>query len=52
VTGLAWSPDGTRLAFVADDTNGYGEVWTIGADGSGLQQVTRNLGVVGTLSWR
>lgn len=52
VTGLAWSPDGTRFAFVAPDANGWGEVWTIGADGTGLRQVTRNLGVVGNLSWR
>jgi dipeptidyl aminopeptidase/acylaminoacyl peptidase len=52
VSGLAWSPDGSRFAFVAPDANGYGEVWTIGADGTGARQVTRNLGVVGTLSWR
>lgn len=57
VGGLAWSPDGTRLAFAADDANGVGEVWTIGADGHGLRQVTRNLGVLdvvpsqSTLSW-
>lgn len=51
VTGLAWSPDGSRFAFVAPDANGWGEVWTIGADGTGLRQVTRNLGVVGNLSW-
>lgn len=57
VAGLAWSPDGTRLAFAADDANGIGEIWTIGIDGSGLRQVTRNLGAVdavstqGTLSW-
>lgn len=51
-TGLAWSPDGTRFAFVAEDENGNGEVYTIGVDGKGLQQVTRNLGVVGNLSWR
>lgn len=52
VTGLAWSPDGTRFAYVADDANGYGEVWTVRVDGTGAKQVTRNLGVVGTLSWR
>jgi dipeptidyl aminopeptidase/acylaminoacyl peptidase len=52
VTGLAWSPDGTRFAYVAPDANGWGEVWTIGADGTGVRQVTRNLGVVGNLSWR
>ena len=51
-TGLAWSPDGTRFAFVAADANGNGEVYTIGVDGTGLQQVTHNLGVVGNLSWR
>ena len=52
VTGLAWSPDGSRFAYVAPDANGWGEVWTIGADGTGARQVTRNLGVVGNLSWR
>jgi Tol biopolymer transport system component len=51
-TGLAWSQDGTRFAFVAADANGNGEVYTIGVDGKGLQQVTRNLGAVGNLSWR
>jgi Tol biopolymer transport system component len=51
-TGLAWSPDGTRFAFVAADANGNGEVYTIGVDGKALQQVTHNLGVVGNLSWR
>lgn len=52
VSGLAWSPDGTRFAFVAADANGNGEVYTIGVDGKGLQQVTHNLGAVGNLSWR
>jgi Tol biopolymer transport system component len=51
-TGLAWSPDGTRFAFVAADANGNGEVYTIGVDGKGLKQVTHNLGAVGNLSWR
>jgi Tol biopolymer transport system component len=52
VSGLAWSPDGTRFAFVAQDANGWGEVFTIRTDGSDVQQLTRNLGVAGTLSWR
>ncbi|MES1248403.1 MAG: hypothetical protein ABUS54_12110, partial [Actinomycetota bacterium] len=51
-TGLAWSPDGTRFAFVANDVNGIGEVYTVGTDGSGLTQVTRNVDAVGNLSWR
>jgi Tol biopolymer transport system component len=50
--GLAWSPDGTRLAFDAADGEGVGDLWTIGADGKGLARVTRDLGVGGSLSWR
>ncbi|HVU78656.1 MAG TPA: hypothetical protein VHC67_13835 [Gaiellaceae bacterium] len=50
--GLAWSPDGTRLAFVAADRTGVSDVWTIGTDGTGLARVTHALGAVGTLSWR
>ena len=50
--GLAWSPDGTRLAFDAVDRAGIADLWTIGADGTGLTRVTHDLGVVGTLSWR
>jgi len=50
--GLAWSPDGKELAFVAADRDGVGDVWTIGADGTGLSRVTHDLGAGGTLSWR
>jgi Tol biopolymer transport system component len=50
--GLAWSPDGARFAFVAVDRAGVSDVWTIGADGTGLKRVTDGLGAVGTLSWR
>jgi Tol biopolymer transport system component len=50
--GLGWSPDGTRLAFDAVDASGIADLWTIGADGTGLTRVTHDLGVVGTLSWR
>ena len=41
---LAWSPDGTRLAFVAIPTAGNGstEIYTIAADGSNLVQITQN----------
>jgi Tol biopolymer transport system component len=58
VAGLAWSPDGTRFAFAATDVNGTGEIYTIATDGSGLRQLTKNIGaptIVGyesTLSWR
>lgn len=50
--GLAWSPDGSRLAFTAADADGVSDVWTIGADGTGLARVTRDLGANGALSWR
>lgn len=58
VSGLAWSPDGSRFAFAATDANGVGEIYTIGTDGTGLSQVTSNIGAAGntgapsTLSWR
>jgi len=58
VAGLAWSPDGSRFAFAATDANGLGEIYTIGVDGTGLEQLTRNVdalydvGYQGTLSWR
>jgi len=57
VAGLAWSPDGTRFAFAADDADGVGEIWTICVDGRGIRQLTRNVGALdavaqqGTLSW-
>ena len=50
--GLAWSPDGTKLAFVAADRDGVGDVWTVNADGTGLVPITHDLGAGGTLSWR
>lgn len=55
VVDLAWSPDGSRFAFVAQDANGLGELYTIGGDGTGLTQVTRNAGAVlfgSSISWR
>jgi hypothetical protein len=42
----AWSPDGGRIAFVhygfdgAGVDGGYGEIWTVNPDGSGLAQLT------------
>lgn len=58
VAGLAWSPDGTRFAFAATDVDGNGEIYTIGTDGTGLRQVTHDIGALyvvpyeGTISWR
>ena len=50
--GLAWSPDGTKFAFVAADRDGVGDLWIVNADGTGLTRVTHDLGAGGTLSWR
>jgi len=56
--GLAWSPDGTRFAFAATDRDGNGEIYTIAIDGSGLRQITHNIGALynvgyqSTISWR
>ena len=60
----AWSPDGERIAFVFDgfvlldsgDRDGYGKVYTIRRDGTGLRQVA-NVGqssrelTFGSLAW-
>ena len=50
--GLAWSPDGSRLAFTAADRAGVSDVWTIGVDGTGLTRVTHDVGASGALGWR
>lgn len=46
ISTLAWSPDGTQIAFVAtfaDDTSGANEdIFVLHADGSGLTQLTHN----------
>jgi Tol biopolymer transport system component len=52
VQGLAWSPDGRQFALSATDANGIGEISTVGVDGKGPRQLTRNLGAVVNLSWR
>jgi len=36
------APDGKRFAFVANDPNGYQEVYIMNLDGSGLTQLTHN----------
>ncbi len=41
--GVAWAPDGTRLAFFSDRAGSY-DMWVIRADGSGLLQLTKGVG--------
>ncbi|SER57459.1 WD40-like Beta Propeller Repeat [Streptomyces sp. yr375] len=36
----AWSPDGTKLAFVREDSDGNPQIFTANADGTDLQQRT------------
>jgi dipeptidyl aminopeptidase/acylaminoacyl peptidase len=50
--GIVWSPDGSKLAFVAADADGVGDVWTVNADGTDLTRLTHDLDAAGTLSWR
>ena len=50
--GLAWSPDGTRFAFVATDTSGLSDIWTVRVDGTHLRRVTHGLGAVTSVAWR
>jgi Tol biopolymer transport system component len=38
----SWSPDGRTVAFDSRGQDGHWDIWTIGVDGSGLRQVTRN----------
>ncbi len=50
-TGLAWSPDGSRLALTACDRSSICDVWTVSRTGKGLRRVTHGLGAVSRLSW-
>ncbi|MFJ4202661.1 cell wall-binding repeat-containing protein [Streptomyces sviceus] len=47
----AFSPDGTKLAFVRKDTDGRLQVFTANADGTGVQQVTTSPGYAVNPSW-
>ena len=49
---LTWSPDGTRLAFTAQDAQGVNDLWVVNVDGTHLTRLTHGLGAVGGLSWR
>jgi Tol biopolymer transport system component len=61
---MAWSPDGTRIAFAStqmgfkdemtytDAPQPYGEIFVMRADGSGRQQLTDNQWEEGTPAWR
>jgi Tol biopolymer transport system component len=37
-----WSPDGTKIVFTRQSSNGRANIYTVNADGSGLDQVTQS----------
>jgi len=47
----SWSPDGERIAFQRDVGHGEWEIFVIGADGIGLQQLTDHQGSDVSPSW-
>lgn len=61
---MAWSPDGSRIVFAStrlgfkdeavytDAPQPYGEIYTMRADGSDVQQITDNQWEEGTPAWR
>jgi Tol biopolymer transport system component len=40
----AWSPDGTRIAYVSDESGDLSDVWVMNADGSGRTRLTTSAG--------
>jgi hypothetical protein len=46
------SPDDSKLAVVAADADGVGDIWTMNANGTDLTRLTHDLGAAETLSWR
>jgi hypothetical protein len=49
--GPKWSPDGTRIAYVAWIPGGTFDIWVMNADGSGHTNLTDNPGNDGGTSW-
>jgi Tol biopolymer transport system component len=47
---FAWSPDGSRIAFVSERT-GYSEIYVVNVDGSGLTQITHDEACAVNPSW-
>ncbi len=49
---ISWSPDGSQLAFTAATGNAdQGGVFTVGADGTGLQRLTPHAAGIWGASW-
>jgi hypothetical protein len=50
VNSPTWSPDGGRIAFVAEQNN-FGRLWVVDIDGNNLTQLTDQNQVVRLLGW-
>ena len=50
--GIAWSPDGSQLAFTAEDADHVSDLYTVNVDGTHLTRITRDLGALSSVSWR
>jgi DNA-binding CsgD family transcriptional regulator len=47
----AWSPDGSRIAFVSERDHRLGEIYVVNADGTGLERLTFNEEYEAHLAW-
>ncbi len=47
----SWSPDGSKLAYVAPDTEGNDKIWVMDADGGNPTQITRGNHADGYPGW-
>ncbi len=47
----AWSPDGQRIAFIADADGSRADIWTSRADGTDLRQLTASDEIDSGISW-
>lgn len=50
-TSGAWSPNGSEIAFQAQDDKGNTQIWTASADGKNRKQVTTDTGTHGMPIW-
>lgn len=47
----AWSPDGTKIAYIREYSGDFHDLWLMNADGSKKTQVTSNAEIIGGPAW-